>query len=331
MSVEISSMVKENPVRIVEWANSVQYNRPLSAEDKEISAEMNEWAKNLGRNGFDRDHELSQLIQDTFTPDAVETPSFLLDNLFDEGAIGEFDDLTIEVEPKNTLVAYDGAFGGNVDRSYIDSRHIKPVWKHLQVETDLSLREVRRGGFKTVANLLTYINEAMELKRLAAVIDIVDNAITAGHGGYIEETGARPTETSASALALYLADMRTNGNMMMFGLNKYIHDINMLEGSKDFMTDAIKDMYRNTGFINMYQGCELIGVTSRAQADGTILIPDKRIFGAAGKIGKITTRGEANVYQETDINAEKIHIKVNGYQFGVSVTDIDKVGKIVLE
>ena len=34
--------------------------------------------------------------------------------------------------------------------------------------------------------------------------------------------------------------------------------------------------------------------------------------------------------QETDINSEKIHIKVNGYQFGTMFTDISKVAKVVL-
>ena len=50
----------------------------------------------------------------------------------------------------------------------------------------------------------------------------------------------------------------------------------------------------------------------------------------AGKVGQLTTRGETQVYQETDINSEKIHIKVGGYSFGVMLTAPEMVGKIVI-
>ena len=329
--IEIAEIVKENPARIVEWANAITYNDNISSEDREISAEMDAWAKNLGRTGHDRDHEISQMITNTFTPDAVELPSELLDRMFDFGSIGEFDDEVIEVAPKNTLRAYDAAYGGNVDRSFIDTTLLKPTWKHLQIETDISLRDVRRGGFKTVANLLTFIDEAFEMKRLATVIEIIDSAITSGAAGYVSEAGSAPTETSASALATYMTDVADGAYPLMFGMNKYINAISKLSGSTTYLTDAAKDMYRKTGRIDDYAGCELFGVSgTRKLGDGTLLIPDKRVFGAAGKIGKITMRGDINALQETDINSEKIHIKVNGYHFGVAITDPEKVGKIVM-
>ena len=35
--------------------------------------------------------------------------------------------------PKNTLVAYPAAPGGNVDRSFLDISVLQPVWKNRQV------------------------------------------------------------------------------------------------------------------------------------------------------------------------------------------------------
>ena len=64
-------------------------------------------------------------------------------------------------------------------------------------------------------------------------------------------------------------------------------------------------------------------------ANGNFIIPDKRLFAAAGKIGKVITRGETRTLQETDINTAQIHIKVSGYSFGSVITDISKAAKVV--
>ena len=53
-------------------------------------------------------------------------------------------------------------------------------------------------------------------------------------------------------------------------------------------------------------------------------MPADRVFGVAGRIGQMATRGETIVLQETDINYEKIHIKVNGYTFGYAITNPEK-------
>ena len=80
----------------------------------------------------------------------------------------------------------------------------------------------------------------------------------------------------------------------------------------------------------MYAGCRLFGLSGvKKLANGNFIIPDKRLFAAAGKIGKVITRGETRTLQETDINNEQIHIKVSGYSFGSVITDISKAAKVV--
>lgn len=37
------------------------------------------------------------------------------------------------------------------------------------------------------------------------------------------------------------------------------------------------------------------------------------------------------MYEHEDINSEKIHLKVSGYTFGYTITDLSKIAKIVIQ
>lgn len=330
MNTELSAIMGQGG-RLVEWSNAIKYAPGnLTGENKEISAVMDAWAKELGRTGNDPNHELSQLITKSFTPDTVTAPSELIDALFDTDAIGEFDDLRIEVDPENTIQVFDAVNGGNVDRSFIDHKVLKPTFKNLQAETDLSLEQLRRGGYKTVANMINYIDEAFELGKVARVIDTIDKALAIGAANVFQESGALPTDEISKKLALYLMDVTAGDTPVIYGMNKYIMAMAGLDGATQYLTDTVKTQYNTTGKIDMYAGARLIGLSgTRKLANGSLIIPDKRLFAAAGKIGKCITRGSVNVLQETDINAEKVHIKVSGYSFGSVITDIGKTAKVV--
>lgn len=330
MNTELSAIMGTDG-RLVEWSNTVKYAPgELNSEDKEISSVMDAWVKELGKTGYDRDHELSQLIEKTFTPETVSAPSELIDALFDPENIGEFDDYRTTVTPTNTIQVYDAIDGGNVPRSFIDHKVLKPSWVSLQAETDLTLAQIRRGGYKTVANLITYINEAFELARVSRLLDILDKAIT-GEPNKFDEGGAEPTDEVTSALATYLMDQADgSGEPMIFGMNKYIVGISKLDSTLHGFSDAVKSQYNKTGKVDYYSGARLIGLTgTKKMADGKLVIPDKRLFAVAGKIGKCITRGETRVMQETDINNEKIHVKVAGYSFGTIFHDINMAAKVV--
>ena len=308
MNTEISAIMDQSG-RVLDWANAVKYSpAELSAEDKEISAVTDAWVKELGKTGYDKDHELSALITKTFTPETVSAPSELIDMLFDTDSIGEFDDYRVTVDPKNTIEVYDAITGGNVPRSFIDHKVLKPTFCSLQAETSLKLEDIRRGGYKTVANLIAYINEAFELERVARIINVIDKALADGDNVF-NEAEAVPSDTVSRNLATYLMDVAENGETpAIFGQNKYI----------------------KLGKFELYAGCRLFGLSGvKKLANGNFIIPDKRLFAAAGKIGKVITRGETRTLQETDINNEQIHIKVSGYSFGSVITDISKAAKVV--
>ena len=329
MNTEISAIMDQSG-RVLDWANAVKYSpAELSAEDKEISAVTDAWVKELGKTGFDKDHELSALITKTFTPDTVNAPSELIDMLFDSDSIGEFDDYRVTVDPENTIEVYDSITGGNVPRSFIDFKVLKPTFCSLQAETSLKLEDIRRGGYKSVANMITNINEAFELARVTCILDILDKALASGDNVFVE-TGAVPTEEICRKLATYLMDVTNGETPAIFGQNKYIVGMTGLQSAQYGFSEAVKNQYNKTGKLDMYAGCRLFGLSGvKKLANGDFIIPDKRLFAAAGKIGKVITRGETRAYQETDINNEQIHIKVGGYSFGTVITDISKTAKVV--
>ena len=117
----------------------------------------------------------------------------------------------------------------------------------------------------------------------------------------------------------------------MFALNKYIQAMSKLAQGERWPIDSQKNMYTTNGFLEAYAGARMFGYTGqRKMANGELIVPDKRVFGVAGKIGNIQTRGEARVLEDEDINREMVHLKVTGYTFGWTITDIAKAAKIVM-
>lgn len=332
MNTELSSILAQ-PNRVLEWANKISYKVDLTPEDKEISGAVDAWIREVvGRTGCDANHEISQMILRTITPEVVMAPSIVLEAAFRQASnISEFDDITFEVAPKNTIAVYDSVPGGNVDRSFVDFKVMTPTWHSLQAETDVSLQEIRRGGYRTVANLVTFIRDAMEAKKISLLLAAIDAACVDDTDQYIEETGNMPTDTSMKAMSLYLHDVMDDGTPIAIMLNKYKQAINGLSGTTTYLTDTRNDQFSGTGFISEYAGIILHGFSGQKKlGDGSLVVPDKKIFGIAGPVGEVCTRGDTNVYQETDINSEKIHIKVNGYTFGYALTEPEKCCKIVM-
>lgn len=325
------SEIMSKPNAMTDWAGKVVYNIDMSAEEKEINEAMDAWAKELGKTG-DPQHEIAELVRKTFANEEVNAPSELLSMLFDESAIGEFDDYTEEIEPENTIVAHEAIIEGNVDRSFIEHLYRQPVWKGLAAETDISMQDLRRGGYRTVANLVNYMKEALEMKKVKMLLDHVDTLVTAGQANYFTEAGTTPSTATMDAFELYLHDVSNGASPLAFSLSKYHQAISKLPQAERFLTDKDKNLYNSTGFIDMYGGVRLMSYSGQKKlGDGSLIVPDKRVFGLAGKIGSAITRGEARVLEEQSINTERIHIKVTGYNFGYCVRDPKKIAKIVME
>ena len=67
--------------------------------------------------------------------------------MFTFNSHGEFDKVEVRGSYKNTLVAHESAARtGNVDKSYIDFTVGNVVEKHLQIETEIPMSNLRRDG-----------------------------------------------------------------------------------------------------------------------------------------------------------------------------------------
>lgn len=323
--------IMSNKGQMYDWAEKVNRGASLTSEENEISQIVDAWAKEIGTKGKDSDNEIAEFIIKTISDPVYSKPDALIEKMFETDAIGEFDDYVINKTPKNTLVAYESAKGGNVYKSYIDTSALTPTWKHAQVETEISYAQLRRGGFKNIANMAVFAKEALDNKKIKDVFSALDTAI-AGGSQVFAVTGGESALTKAvlDKLSLYILDNLADGDEgIMFGLNKYAQAIANIAGYTSYMSDKMKDDYNRYGLVKEYGGCLIGGFSgARKAADGELLVPDKRIFGIAGIIGTICDRGELRVYETLDNNRERVSLKFTGYEYGIKVTNPENVAKI---
>lgn len=328
MNTDIEKLVQQKG-QMYDWASKISYKRALTPDEENISKVVDAWAKDIGKKGYDSKFELANYITKTITPAVYDRPDALLSAMFNRGSIGEFDDFVIDEEPRNTLKAYDAAKGGNVPKSYIDTRVYKPTWTHKQIETEVSFADLRRGGYKTVANLATFAQESLMNAMIADVFNLLDDTITATNQT-VTLTGSTLDKTSLDTLALYVLDEVDSGDTpFIFSLNKYAQAIANMANYTSFMSDQMKDDFNRYGLIKEYDGLAISGISgAKRTATGELLVPDKRIFGVAGKIGELDMRGSIRVYESPDYNQEKYNLKITGFEYGTCITRPQKVGKI---
>ena len=207
LRTEISAV--QDTGRMFEIAQKSAYNLKMSTEEREAVELCDAWVKDVGEKG-DPNKEIAAFIKRTINEKIYNAPDELLDFLFDRGSIGEFDDLDITGAPKNNLIAYEAAKGGAVRRSFIDFPALKPFRNNRQVETDLSYVDMRKNGFKSVANVTNFAVEALQNALFYDVFSVIDNAIVGGDQ-LITEASANPTITSMDSLVLYLTDRNPTG------------------------------------------------------------------------------------------------------------------------
>lgn len=328
--IEIAELMEKNG-QMYDWAEKVNRGVELSTEENEISEVVDAWAKEIGTKGKDSDNEIAEFIIKTITDPVYSKPDALMEKMFETDSIGEFDDYSINKTPTNTLVAYDATKGGNVYKSYIDNSSLTPTWKHAQVETEISYSQLRRGGFKNVANMAVFAKEALDNKKIKDVFTQLDTAISGGTQVFaVTGNESNLTKAVLDKLCLYTLDQLADGDEgFMFGLNKYAQSVANMSGYTSFMSDEMKNKYNRYGLVKDYGGLLIGGFSgARKAADGELLVPDKRIFGVAGKIGSLCDRGDLRVYETLDNNRERVSLKFTGYEYGIKITNPEKVCKI---
>lgn len=321
--------IMETEGSVFEIASKTKYNLSLTSEQKEIAEVVDRWAKQIGERGSDPEHELSAFIVKTITPVVYDTPDALIDSLFDRGSIDEFDDEYGLVNPKNTLKVYDATKGGSVPKSYIDYSEIKPVWKSKQIETEISYTQLRKNGFKTVANLATFMEESLKNCLFHDAIAYLDTLITSTMSEqYFTATGSL-TQTAIDQITLYLLERGVNP--FILGRTKYAQQIARMANQTAFMSDAMKNDFNRYGLVNFIDGVRVAHIPSIIEANGQPVLPDNKVFGVGGKIGTLDMRGSLRMYETFDNTAEKVDIKLTGYEYGFMISRPENVCKLEIK
>lgn len=309
-------------------AEKINYKQVLTSEEKEIGNICDAWIKEVATKG-DPEKQIAAFVQKTIQEELYETPDELLDMLFDRGTVGEFDDYQVLRTPKNTLISHEAAKGGTVDRSWIDFSVLSPTVKNRQIETDISYADMRKNGFKSVANLVTFATEALQNALFYDVFNAVDAAITGGEQA-ISETTAAPTQTSMDALSLYLND-RDPQNGVAITLTKYAQAIMRMEGYSSYLSDSMKNEFNRYGLAQFFDGIRIASISgAKRTGQNSLLIPDKKIFGIAGKIGTLDMKGNVNVYEDFDNSNDLLVIRVKDFTYSYAITNIDNACKITM-
>ena len=267
-NIELAEALKG--VDVYELAMKTNAGYVMTDNENMVAAELDRAFKKIGEEGHDPEHQIAQFIRRTINEESVNAPDELLDQIFDRGTIDENDDYEAWKNPKNTLVAYEAAKGGNVDRSFLDISVLKPQWKNRQVETDITYAELRRNGWKTVSLLTEYAMDALKNAMFYDIFGAIDTAIASGAANYIAEASTMPTQASMDAMALYLME-NTDGDKTIVGLSKYIQAASKLTG---FVSEEMKNEVHRNGLLGSYDSCSLIPINSTKKVGSNLLIPD---------------------------------------------------------
>lgn len=328
MNHEIAEAIKN--VNMYEIAQKTEYKASaLNDDEKLVVSQLDAHFKKIGETGEDPGREIAAFIKKVIEEEIYNTPDEILDLIFNRGTVGEFDDYEATIVAKNKLEAYEAAKGGNVEKSFLDISVLKPVWRHLQVESSISYTDLRKNGWKSVATITNFAVETLKNKMFKIVFDVVDSGIVNGAENYINESTAKPTQATMDAMALYVND-RANGQGVITGLSKYIQAASKLTG---FVSDEMRNEVHRTGRLGSYDGVTLAGISSAHKlADGSTQIMDKRLFGIAGKIGELDMKGDVRILETMDNNDEKVDIKITGFEFGYALNPdtLEKVCKAVM-
>lgn len=328
INTEIKDLMEKEGV-LFEVAEKVNYKRELNAEEKEIAEISDAWCREIGKTGKDPECSIAEFINRTVNEEVYNAPDELLDQIFDRGSVGEFDDTEGYKDVKNTLVAHEAAKGGNVDRSYIDVSVVKPTWKNRQVETDISYADLRRNGFKSIATITTFMKEACQNALFFDALSMADKAVTGGDQ-LIAVSGTTPTLEAMDKLSLYLND-RGEDNVIIT-LNKYAQAIRRMPGFAEYMSSDMKDEFNRYGLVKTYDGIGVAGISgAKKTGNGSLLLPDRRIYGVANKIGTLDMKGEIHTYQDMNNQNEKVHIMLKDFTYGFMLTNIENFAKVTLQ
>lgn len=311
------------------WAKNVVAKTDLSEEEKAFSEVIDDVVKKADKYGNTQAKEtIAEVVVKIIEPEIFGAPNEVLAQAFDTNSYGEFDMLKVRKSYKNTLVARESANRtGNVDKSYIDFTVGTVMEKHLQIETEIRMSDLRRDGALGVATLAIYALQEFEAKRFALIMDYLDKLVTGGEN--VITYSSSMTKSAVDEFTGYLVDNDFNGIPQAFGLSTTMRELCRVSGVENWYSEAMKDKLNNVSMLDIYNGTQLTSIKAgKKMGNGETLLPKDLVIGVCGKIGELYTKGEMRSLVTSDNNSEIISLKFTGVEFGVCINDVSKIAKL---
>ena len=173
------------------------------------------------------------------------------------------------------------------------------------------------------------MKEAAQNALFYDALSMADMAVTGGEQ-LIAVSGTTPTLEAMDALSLYLNDRGDNN--VIVTLNKYAQAIRRMPNFAQYLSTDMKNDFNRYGLVKTYDGINVAGISgARKIGLGTLLLPDKRIYGIADKIGTLDMKGEIHTYQDMNNQGEKVHLMLKDFTYGFMLTNIENFAKITLQ
>ena len=173
------------------------------------------------------------------------------------------------------------------------------------------------------------MKEACQNALFFDALALADEAVTGGEQ-LIAVSGATPTLEAMDKLSLYLNDRSSDS--VIITLNKYAQAIRRMPNFAQYMSNTMKEDFNRYGLVKSYDGIGIAGISgAKKTGTGSLLLPDKRIYGIAGKLGNLDMKGETHTYQDMNNQSEKVHIMLKDFTYGFMLTNIENFAKVTLQ
>lgn len=301
----------------------------LSQDEMDFSEAINAMVKEADKfNKTAAKEAIAEVVVKIIEPEIFSQPDEVLASMFNQGSYGEFDKIEVRKSYKNTLIAKESAARtGNVDKSYIDFSIGTIMEKHIQIETELPMSNLRRDGALGVATLAIFALQEFKAKQFALVMNYLDTLLASGDNVFTYTD--TPTVTAADTFTGYLVDNCFNGIPTAVGLTNTMREMCKIAGNNTYYSEAMKDKLNQVSYLELYNGTQLVGIKAgKKMGNGDTLLPKDLVIGVAGKIGEMYTKGEMRSLVTNDNNSEIISLKFTGVEFGVQVNDLTKIAKL---
>ena len=173
------------------------------------------------------------------------------------------------------------------------------------------------------------MEETLKNKLFRDSVAYIDSLVTASNAEQYFTASGSLTQAGIDQITLYLLEHGVNP--LILGRTKYAQQIARMTGQAQYMSDEMKNNFNRYGLVDFVDGVRVAHIPSVVKVNEQPVLADKTIYGIADKVGTLETRGSLRMYETFDNVAERVDIKLTGFEYGFMITNPENVCKLVIE